>query len=599
MSLESLINATTAGHTLDLGGKTYTQSSYISITKNITIKNGFITRDMDNPDPDISRNPVMEVVGSGAGTNSITVTLENLGFYFIDHTNYKTPIAIRISNCRKVEIINCNFHNHQLGVYGYGGRSHEIILTNCRSATTPVPYQFLSDYTTVEPRPWITGALLSANGRFLNCTIDKCQVVGWGALVQSANNDNDVECNYSVTNCLAYRTEDSSIYLRGGNNIVTGNLIIDAGKDGIKIRPVIEYNEDPIPNDYFFVYPNSIPNGGSIVSYNTIINSGVVKSDGGTALQAQYENVSFLNNTIFLGDTSSYADGGFAGVIIGSESVGCTVSGNLINGVDTESTETTGIKIDNGATDVSITNNTISKCRFPIILDGAETLNTEHNISITNNIVEGEITQGLQTSAITRYQWTSAHTADNTLWDAPGLIFSKGTYWWSNFYPSQLDALANNSGGRACVYQDAGSNNVSVEVIWSGLHSTQAGPVVCINPTDNDFGIGLSIKFDGSDWKYSLYKVGRNPTQMAEIGYLNLTTAHIEGTEVVLKIVVNSNVLTYYADGVALTLDIGGTYALSSTNLSASYLHGAVMQIEKNDSRPGHLACAKFPFIIT
>ena len=598
MSLQALINATTAGHTLNLNGKTYTQSSYISITKNITIKNGFITRDMDNPDPDISRNPVMEVVGSGSGTNSITVTLENLGFYFIDHTNYKTPIAIRISNCRKVEIINCNFHNHQLGVYGYGGRSHEIILTNCRSATTPVPYQFLSDYTTVEPRPWITGALLSANGRFLNCTIDKCQVVGWGALVQSANNDNDVECNYSVTNCLAYRTEDSSIYLRGGNNIVTGNLIIDAGKDGIKIRPVIEYNEDPIPNDYFFVYPNSIPNGGSIVSYNTIINSGVVKSDGGTALQAQYENVSFLNNTIFLGDTSSYADGGFAGVIIGSESVGCTVSGNLINGVDTESTETTAIKIDSGATDVSITNNTISKCRFPIILDG--TYVPADNISITNNIVEGEITQGLQTSAITRYQWTSAHTADNTLWDAPGLIFSKGTYWWSNFYPSQLDALANNSGGRACVYQDAGSNNVSVEVIWSGLHSTQAGPVVCINPTNNDFGIGLSIKFDGSDWKYSLYKVGRNPTQMAEIGYLNLTTAHIEGTEVVLKIVVNSNnVLTYYADGVALTLDIGGTYALSSTNLSASYLHGAVMQIEKNDSRPGHLACAKFPFIIT
>lgn len=87
--------------------------------------------------------------------------------------------------------------------------------------------------------------------------------------------------NWIVRDCTANGSSDSTIYLKGHSHTVESNTIYNAGKDGIKIRPMKSLG----------------PTGYSIIRGNTVVNYGLIKSDAGGAFNIEGEGVILDSNT--------------------------------------------------------------------------------------------------------------------------------------------------------------------------------------------------------------------------------------------------------------------------------------------------------------
>ena len=198
-----------------------------------------------------------------------------------------------------------------------------------------------------------------------------------------------------------------------------------------------------------------------------------------------------------------------------------------------------------------------------------------------------------------KYPWISADTnaGASSWWDQVGIITSDGNTYYTNPNPDQGAAgQPNNSGARGCAYYTTGFTDVSVEVTWKGLPSAQAGPVVCINPNDDKFGLALYYEdFGDYGYKYVLWNLGQEPNEITIAATASAPT-HTPGVPVVLKMEVVGRFLTCYVDGSAISLvrNAAGPPAASATydiqtyaaGLYGSTLHGISIDVNKNGSQP-------------
>ena len=254
-------------------------------------------------------------------------------------------------------------------------------------------------------------------------------------------------------------------------------------------------------------------------------------------------------------------------------------------------------------------------------------MSTEYGISLG----AGEIVSTGGTIPTLAVPWISANTntGASNWWDEIGVVDSGGVTYYTNPNPNQgAGAQPNNSGARSCAYYNTGFTDVSVEVTWYGVYNAgSSGPIVCINPDEEDFGLTFYIEnFGGSTgWVYVLWNVGRQPNDISPAA-LAQTSDHTSGVPVVLRMDVVNNNVKCYADGVLITLvnaDTGlssDTYAIPGPSfpngLSGSTMHGVSIDVNKNGPQPsqgstppeiidfpynrtGNLTVATYPVTIT
>jgi hypothetical protein len=161
--------------------------------------------------------------------------------------------------------------------------------------------------------------------------------------------------------------------------------------------------------------------------------------------------------------------------------------------------------------------------------------------------------------------YLSAHVQSPSYWDSitvEGAVNSSGTsidgsdYWertnWTIASPSATGT------SRASAYKDISSEfvgitgrNVSAECRWAGNHTTSAGPMVCVDASQTDFGLSLVwySGTSGTDSFLALVEVGQS-TDAVIVG-ISAPYPHTEGTELRLRIVVENGLIRCYA-GTAL-----------------------------------------------
>lgn len=109
---------------------------------------------------------------------------------------------------------------------------------------------------------------------------------------------------------------------------------------------------------------------------------------------------------------------------------------------------------------------------------------------------------------VTLPAWKSAHllSGASNWWDRAGVV---GGYF-TNLDPDTGAAQQpNNPGGRACLYQETGLPNVSIECDWHGIHGAGCFPVVCIDETNAAFGIGFWREIFLGQWR--VWELGKQP----------------------------------------------------------------------------------------
>jgi hypothetical protein len=219
--------------------------------------------------------------------------------------------------------------------------------------------------------------------------------------------------------------------------------------------------------------------------------------------------------------------------------------------------------------------------------------------------------------------WTSAHSlaGQDNWWDEIGVVDIGGVSYYTNPNPDQgAGAQPNNSGARGCALYNTEFTDVSVEVIWPGVYASgQSGPVVCINPDEDAFGLCLYLEDFGGQWVHTLWDLGRKPNDLRPAA-VAFADAHTSGDPVVLRMDVVGNNLKCYQDGVLLTLNNAVTGLPSDTypipsELAGSTVHGVSIDVNKNGpqvpngatpeeienfpyNRTGNLPAGVYPFTI-
>jgi len=233
--------------------------------------------------------------------------------------------------------------------------------------------------------------------------------------------------------------------------------------------------------------------------------------------------------------------------------------------------------------------------------------------------------------------YLSAHVQSPSYWDSitvEGAVTTSGTsvdgsdYWertnWTIASPRSTGT------SRASAYKDISSEfvgitgrNVSAECRWAGEHITSAGPMVCVDASQTDFGLSLVwyAGTSGTDSFLALVEVGQS-TDAVIVG-ISAPYPHVYGTELRLRIVVENGLIRCYAgtaitdptrvginEGnsnilplIPLTTTEGGsvfsdTYSVevNNPNLNTSTTHGVyLINNETDGSRTDSLKYARYP----
>jgi len=189
--------------------------------------------------------------------------------------------------------------------------------------------------------------------------------------------------------------------------------------------------------------------------------------------------------------------------------------------------------------------------------------------------------------------WKQAYqlSGASNWWNRAGIVTISSVDYFTNSDPDQgAIGQANIPGGRACLYQDIGTVNYEISVTWTGDELLPCGPTVCITPADTAFG--LNFCYEDTITAYVLWKIGRQPSDVAVLA-TSASTAHTDGVDVVLKMVVSNGFVTCYADGVE---KIAATAIPSG--LVASTIVGVNMDVNPSVGRPANQACLVSPATI-
>lgn len=189
--------------------------------------------------------------------------------------------------------------------------------------------------------------------------------------------------------------------------------------------------------------------------------------------------------------------------------------------------------------------------------------------------------------------WRSCHhlPGASSWWDRCGIHNG----WFTNLNPDQgAIAQPNNSGARCAVYQETGRANITVTTTWAGNHGGGVGgPMVCVDPDDNDFGLCFLYEYDLFDGTWVLWAMGRQPDDLRVVASLNDPDAHVDEVDMVVSMVVDDGEVRCYADDVLkITEDI-------PAGLVGSTLHGIAVDVNAAVGRPANLPVIQAPYTIT
>ena len=406
--LTSEINTTIASmsavdFTLDLGGHTYLVDASITLNNktSLRITNGTLIKTTDWGGGSIFR--YIDCVQCS------NITFDNI--YADGQAQYSNPSAVflMIEDCSNIVVTNSRFFSLKYAVMATGtARNSDIEVSN-------------NSFSTSSGNTDGAGTGFYGNSLVDNAVVSDNIMKNWNHLVLSGN-----ATGWSVTGNNVYKTGDSSIYLKGWQHTIAGNVVIDAGKDGIKIRPTS-------------TGANIIDEGFSSIIGNFVSNPGLLITSGGTCIHAYGKQNTITGNVCVLDSDGAMVASGCSGIRVRGNST--IVSSNSITGVysgpNSVATTSSGIAFSNDDADDPIGNadntivmgNSINQVERGIVFGGIDSSFTLFRVHIASNTISTcETGLELVPPSLLRSGKMSSISFDNNLIDSCQLygLRSKG-----------------------------------------------------------------------------------------------------------------------------------------------------------------------------
>jgi len=251
-----------------------------------------------------------------------SVGVNDFGLYFNNCTNGElrnlilnfdtssldgNQVATALSGCENIKYFDCDFSTCNSGVLGAGVSRSSNIEFNGLKANNPSG----------------EGTLINGNN-----LLDYCNVGGKTTGVGVEHTVLGGECvGWTITDTVSIDTYNSSIYLKGSDHVISGNIVIRAGKGSIKILS------------------DNLDGKNNIISSNICSGAGLIQGDGGVGIETRTSLTAISDNIIIMEDPSSIPSSSVIGIkASGSDT---TISGNVIDGVN-GALSTVGITIVHG-----------------------------------------------------------------------------------------------------------------------------------------------------------------------------------------------------------------------------------------------------------
>jgi len=518
------------------------------------------------------------------------ITIKNYRF-----KNVKYPVKgewVNLEESNKIRVTDCEFFNQAgaatvpgsstgAGILVYGqGALHNVTVANNRCTG----YTSIVDTGSLNVAP-LSKTVSGLTETWKNTSGDIPETSTWGRNPRVWN----------IRGNTSDGSPDPAIFVNGCLSRITGNNLRNCGKEGIKIVPNFKLHESTGSTP---VYNWEVLTGGHFITDNRVIEYGLLSSDAVAAIDIQSPSCIVERNFVKVTlkgavspqkDKICYHYGNSSPFLISEYNKAQTLP---VAGFQTYVIEK-GV-VPGGSTSTPWPDgNGIKGYPNATYLDypyeGWIPWTTESTVK--PGVGMGSNRQG-DISAKLIYPYLSAHklTSQDLLWDEVAVVPDSSSY---EFYTipniSQGEGSSTNSGGRGAIYRDYGTASVSEEVVWGGLHSSRASPLVCINPDKPDFGLHLVwlknlFGFPFNAWL--LMSAGKLPTERSLLAVSSQNYTHSNGVPVKIKMEVTddgvgASRLVCYFDDVIMPFTRTGTTVSStfynlanSPNLLGSTIHG-------------------------
>ena len=512
------------------------------------------------------------------------ITIKNYRF-----KNVKYPVKgewVNLEESNKIRVTDCEFFNQAgaatvpgsstgAGILVYGqGALHNVTVANNRCTG----YTSIVDTGSINVAP-LSKTVSGTNEAWKNNGNELENTSTWGR-------------NPRVWNIKGNTSEgspDAAIFVNGCLSRITENILKNCGKEGIKIVPNFKLHESsgstPVNNW-------EVLNGGHFISDNRVEEYGLLSSDAVAAIDIQSPSCILERNFVKVTlkgavsperDKICYHYGNSSPFLISEFNTAQTLavagfhSYVIEKGVVPGGSTSTPWPDKNGIK--GFPNATYLNYPYEGWISWTTESTVKPGVGVGSNR-QGDISKKLI------YPYLSAHKlkGQDLLWDEISVTSDTSSY---EFYTisniTQGEISSTNSGGRGAIYRDYGTASVSEEVVWGGLHSTSASPLVCINPDKPDFGLHViwlkdlflnGIAFPFNAWL--LMSVGKLPTETSLLAVSSQNYLHVEGTPVKIKMEVTddgvggSRLVCFFDDVIMPFTRVGTTVSSSFYNLTNS-----------------------------
>jgi hypothetical protein len=174
---------------------------------------------------------------------------------------------------------------------------------------------------------------------------------------------------------------------------------------------------------------------------------------------------------------------------------------------------------------------------------------------------------------------------------------------YTNLNPdNEQAALRDNPGGRAYMFRETGAANVTLEVVWPGVHSEdglayhgECGILACVDLANPAYGMGFNYESGFGAWVL-WGAVGREPYNIAMAGYSILdaqSEAWPSGTPATLRVEISGSSIVCKVDGV---IKCSATIPAALVGMTK---HGVYVDVNRVPGRPANLPGLVAPFTVT
>lgn len=536
------------------------------------------------------------------------ITIKNYRF-----KNVKYPVKgewVNLEESNNIRVTDCEFFNQAgaatvpgsstgAGILVYGqGALHNVTVANnlCTGHTSIVDTGSLN----VAP---LSKTVSGITETWKNNTGEIEETSTWGR-------------NPRVWNIIGNTSDgspDPAIFVNGCLSRITENNLKNCGKEGIKIVSNFKLHESTGSTP---VYNWEVLTGGHYITANRVVEYGLLSSDAVAAIDIQSPSCILERNFVKVT---------LRGAVSPQKDKICYHYGNSSPFLISEYNEAQTLPfagfqsyvIEKGVVPGGSTSTPWPDGNGIKGYPNATYLNYPYERWIpwtTESTVKPGVGMGSNrlgdTSKKIIYPYLSANklTSQGLFWDEVAVTADSSSY---EFYTipniSQGDASLTNSGGRGAIYRDYGTASVSEEVVWGGLHSTSASPLVCINPNKPDFGlhvVHLPTLFGVPFNAWLLMSVGRSPKESSLLAVSSNNYIHSDRVPVKIKMEVTddgvgASRLVCSFDDVIMPFTRTGTTVSStfynlanSPDLLGSTIHGKYFKNTESPQRTNNLSYA-------